>query len=230
MLPDWMEMVAVQLPNREGRLHESGSTRLNPIITALAAEIQPRLDRPYVLFGHSMGALICYELARMLRDRGAPGPLALILSGRQAPGVHHSEPPLHHLSDGEFVAAMQARFDAIPQVVLAQPELLRLLLPTLRRDIEAIETYQFQPGPPLVIPFFLYGGRADRQVTPASLEGWRDLTTGSTSLRLFPGGHFYLQEDRAPVIAALAEDLRPFTRCGTTAFAASLAAASQRLP
>jgi medium-chain acyl-[acyl-carrier-protein] hydrolase len=226
MLPRWMEMVAVQLPGREGRLSETGWTRIDPIIATLAAEIRPRLDRPYVLFGHSMGALICYELARRLRDLRAPPPLALVLSGRHAPTVAHRAPPLHPLSDGEFIAAMQARYDGIPRAVLEQPDLLTLLLPTLRRDIEAMETYRFRPGERFAMPFFLYGGRDDRQAAPDGLAGWRELTTGPTSLRLFPGGHFYLQDDRAPVIAALTDDLRPFAWDGMAPATTASATAS----
>lgn len=210
MLPEWMDMIAVQLPGREGRLSESSWTKLEPIVDALASEIQPWLDQPYVLFGHSMGALISYELARALHERRARPPCCLVLSGRQAPTIRHVEPPIHRLSDTEFVAAMQARYEGIPQIVLEQPDLMRLLLPTLRRDIEAMETYSFRPGPPLDTPFFLYGGRDDPQASAAGLEGWRPLTTGPTSLRLFPGGHFYLQDARAAVIAELEKDLYGF--------------------
>ena len=206
-LPDWIDLAAVQLPGREGRLAEPALKRLDTIIAQLVAEIRPRLDKPYALFGHSMGALICYELARALREQGAPAPVALVLSGREAPTNPRSPHLMHPLSDAAFVDEMQARFDGIPKVVLEQPELLALLLPTLRGDIEAIETYQYRPGPKLPMPFFLYGGEQDWQSNEERLAGWGTLTEGSAPLRLFPGGHFYIQTDGQAVRAALVQDL-----------------------
>lgn len=206
-LPDWIELVAVQLPGREGRLAEHSLTRLDEIIARLLVEIRPRLDKPYALFGHSMGALVCFELARRLCELGAPPPVALVLSGREAPMNPRSHRLLHTLSDAAFVDEMQARFDGIPKVVLEQPELLALLLPTLRGDIEAIETYEYRPGPKLPMPFFLYGGEKDWQSTPARLDGWRTLTAGPSPLRMFPGGHFYIQSDWRAVVSSLVQDL-----------------------
>lgn len=210
VLPEWIEIIAVQLPGREERLSDDRRMRLEDIVAALALEIQPWLDRPYIILGHSMGALIAYELARALRKLQKPSPLCLVISSRKAPTISLSEPLMHRLPDTEFVAAIQSRYNGIPQIVIDQPDLMQLLLPVLRRDIEVVETYTFRPGPPLETPLFLYGGRDDPQVSTAGLEGWRLLTTGPTFLRLFPGGHFYLQDAHALVIAELENDLRRF--------------------
>jgi medium-chain acyl-[acyl-carrier-protein] hydrolase len=202
-LPDWIELMAVQLPGREGRIAEPAFARLDLSVAALLPEILPLLDRPFAFFGHSMGALLCYELARALRRQGAPMPLALALSGRRAPTVPNPDPPLHVLTDAAFVETMRSRYDGIPQIVLEQPDLMRLLLPTLRRDIEAIETHVYHPEPPLELPFLLYGGADDRQAPHDSLAAWRALTAAEAPMRQFPGGHFYLQAQQAPLLQDL---------------------------
>ncbi len=164
----------------------------------------------YVLFGHSMGALICFETARVLREAGAPPPQALVLSGRRAPTVPDLGPPIHGLSDAAFVDAICARYNGIPQIILEQPEMMRMFLPIIRADLEAIETYAYRQEKPLDIPFFLYGGRDDEQVAPENIEGWRTLTEARFEQRLFTGGHFYLQDERDALIQALITDLSPF--------------------
>ena len=214
-LPDWIEIVAVQLPGREGRIGEPALARLDAVVAALVPEIVPLLDRPYAFFGHSMGALLSYELARALRGRQAPAPVALALSGRRAPTIPNPDPPLHGLTDAAFIETMRSRYDGIPQIVLEQPDLMRLLLPTLRRDIEAIETHEFRPEPPLDMPFLLYGGTDDRQAPRESLAAWRALTTGEAPLRQFPGGHFYLQAQQAELLRDLTARLGGY--CGLPA-------------
>lgn len=211
-LPDWIDLVGVQLPGREGRMAEPAFTRIAALVDSLAEAMLPRIDGAYALFGHSMGALICYEVTRKLVALGAPLPHALVLSGHQSPTLPKTEEPMHGLSDAAFVQTMQDRYDGIPAVVLEQPDLLRLLLPTLRRDIEAIETYVYRPAPPLTMPFLLYGGTQDPQLAGNGLVAWRPLTTGETPMRLFQGGHFYLQEQRRMLTAALIADLRPYAR------------------
>jgi medium-chain acyl-[acyl-carrier-protein] hydrolase len=209
-LPESMELNSVQLPGREGRLAEAPLRRVSAMAEGLAQHILPRLDRPYVLFGHSMGALICFEAARVLRRLGAPLPQALVLSGRRAPTVPDRGPPIHGLSDAEFVDAICARYNGIPQIILEQPEMMRMFLPIIRADLEAIETYTYLQETPLDVPFFLYGGRDDEQVAPENIAGWRMLTEARSEQRLFTGGHFYLQGERDALIQALITDLSPF--------------------
>jgi medium-chain acyl-[acyl-carrier-protein] hydrolase len=208
-LPEWMELNSVQLPGREGRLAEAPLSRISAMAEGLAQQILQRLDRPYVLFGHSMGALLCFETARLLRQLGAPLPRALVLSGRRAPTVPDHGPPIHGLSDAAFVDAICARYNGIPQIILEQPEMMRMFLPIIRADLEAIETYTYRQETPLDIPFFLYGGRDDEQVAPENIAGWRMLTEARSEQRLFTGGHFYLQDERDALIQALITDLSP---------------------
>jgi medium-chain acyl-[acyl-carrier-protein] hydrolase len=207
VMPDWIELRAVQLPGREGRRTEQLMPRIAAIADSLARDMLPLTDRPYALFGHSMGALIAFETARNLRRLGAPLPRALMLSGRRAPSIVDHDMPIHALSDADFVTAMCERYNGIPQIILAQPDMMRMLLPIMRADIEAIETYAYRHEPPLTLPVFIYGGRDDPQMAPDNIAGWQSLTQQPRPPRLFDGGHFYLQDERDVLVAALASDL-----------------------
>lgn len=207
LLPDWIELSAVQLPGREGRLKEAPLKSISAMADTLAREMEPRLDRPYVMFGHSMGALVCFEITRSMRQRGLPLPKALVLSGRRAPTIPEEAPPIHNLPDADFVAAMSARYNGIPQIILDQPDMMRMLLPIMRSDLEAIETYHYRSEEPLALPFFVYGGHDDPQLAPSNVAGWASLTSGHFEQRLFPGGHFYLQDERDTLVEALVKDV-----------------------
>jgi medium-chain acyl-[acyl-carrier-protein] hydrolase len=211
-LPPEIEACAVQPPGRETRLREPPLDDLGALVEALGKEIEPWLDRPFAFFGHSMGACVAFELSRSLERRGAARPLRLFVSGRRAPSVPNLEPPMSGLPDDAFVAEIQRRYNGIPEEVLRYPELVALLLPGLRADITALERHIHRPDTPLASPILALGGTGDPRVSPAELEAWRGETSGVFSLRLFPGGHFYLQSARQPLldtlVGALRSDLR----------------------
>lgn len=200
LLPPSVALSIVQLPGRETRLREAPFTRMAALVAALAEAAAPLAAGPYALFGHSMGALVAFELARALRRAGAPAPRCLFVSGRRAPQLPDPEPPLHPLADGPFVGAMVRRYNAIPRVILEDVELLRLFLPTLRADFELIETYAYADEAPLACPIVALGGQDDVRARGADLEAWRAHTTASFRARQLPGGHFYLQDERAALI------------------------------
>lgn len=204
-----VELCAVLLPGRETRLREPPLTGHKEVVRQLAAEVQPLLDRPFAVMGHSMGAMLAFELARELRRRGAPMPRKLYLSGRRSPAIPPApeDPVLHRLPDPELLEAVRHRYGGIPQAILNEPELLQLILPALRADFTILESYTFEPEPPLECPFLVLGGREDTRVPVAHLEAWRELTRGGFELRLFPGGHFYLHDKGSTFLAELAADL-----------------------
>ncbi|HAB39451.1 MAG TPA: thioesterase [Rhodobacteraceae bacterium] len=207
ILPDWIELVAIQLPGREARMGEPALTRIPEIVTALKNEIVASNTQPYAFFGYSMGALIGFETARALLSEEYSKPLALILGAHQPPHYRAAPVRFHAMSDAEFIAEMQRLYDGIPQEVLKNKNLMQLLLPTLRRDIEALEFFKYTPNVPLDLPFYIYGGKKDPHANPPRLEHWRDLTNAPTQFRWFEGSHFFMQEDPRAVVKAIVEDL-----------------------
>jgi surfactin synthase thioesterase subunit len=198
----------VQLPGRESRLRERSYTRLSALVAALADVMSPHLDVPFALFGHSMGAWICFELARELRRRYDAAPVHLFVSGRRAPHLPSQHSALHRLSDADFVQALVQRYGGIPEMVLRDPELLQLFLPILRADLTLVETYQYAHEPPLDCPLTVFGGANDATVGPAELAAWSDETGGPFALRMLPGDHFFVQSAREAVLCTISAHLR----------------------
>lgn len=203
-----IEVRSVQLPGRESRLREAPFTAMAPLGVAVADHLEPFLDRPYGLFGHSMGALVAFELARELQRRGRPAPALLCVSGASAPQVPNDQTLLHGLPDDELVRQVAERYQGIPQPVLQNRELLELVLPTLRADLTVIETYTFHEGPRLRCPLAAFAGQDDRHVTEEKLAPWRELTDGTFTSRRFAGDHFFLNDRRDELIAAILQELR----------------------
>lgn len=208
----WREVLApgiglcpVVLPGRESRLRERACTAVEQIVPPLADAIEAHADRPYGLLGHSMGAIVAYEVARRL-SLARNGPSWLFVSGRRAPHLPARRAPLHPLPHEEFVPAV-ARLGGTPVEVLEQPGMMRVFLPGLRADFTVNETYRPLPGPPLSCPVSALTGDTDPEVDVAEMRRWSEVTTGPFSLRVFRGGHFYLAGPPAEVAQALRADL-----------------------
>jgi medium-chain acyl-[acyl-carrier-protein] hydrolase len=207
-LPASVEVCAVQLPGRGKRVSEPAFTRLPALIEALAEALVPYLkQRPFAFFGHSMGALISFELTRHLR-RTHPQlvPQKLFLSGRRAPSVVNSDAPTADLPEAQFIETLH-QLNGTPREVLEHPELMQLMLPLLRADFAVCETYEYKTEPPLACPLSVYGGLQDTEVTREQLEAWRTETSGAFSLRMFPGDHFYLNNSPDQLPRMLAQEL-----------------------
>jgi medium-chain acyl-[acyl-carrier-protein] hydrolase len=204
LLPADVDLWAVQLPGREGRLREPPRTELRDVAQEIVAAMQGRIESPFVFFGHSMGAVLAFETAHILAARGLALPRHLLLSSRRPPHLPDPAPPLRHLSDAAFIAEIARRYGGSPAQVLESPELLALLLPALRADIAALETHVVAARPPLAIPITAYGGTSDTRTTRDELEAWRAATSAAFRVRMFPGGHFYLADQRAALLADIA--------------------------
>lgn len=200
--------VPVQPPGREERFTEAPFDRLESLVSAAADGLGPLLGTPYALFGHSMGALVAFELAHELLRRGAPQPLHLFVSGAPAPQRSHEVPAIHHLPREEFIRAL-VRYRGMPDEVLQHQELMDLMIPRLRADFAVTGTYVYPGHPPLPIPITAFGGADDETVTPPMIEAWREQTAEAFARRIFPGGHFFLTEHARDVIATIEKGLEP---------------------
>lgn len=204
-MPADVDVCPIQLPGRATRFGEPPFRRMDLLVEALAGELRPFLDRPFAIFGHSMGALLAFELARALRAAGAPGPEALFVSACRSPEIDDGQRE-YMLPDPEFVAALR-RWDATPAEILDDPGALELLLPVVRADFEVAQAYAYREGPPLGCRIRAFSGIGDASATPALMRNWRRHTTGSFSLSVLPGGHFLLEQARPALLTILAYEL-----------------------
>ena len=205
-LPPGVEVCPVQLPGRETRLRERPYTRLDPLLEGLVGALAPYLDRPFAIFGHSMGALVGFELARRLRAGAAPEPLLLVVSGHSAPHLPLGHAPLHALPTAQLVEAVRD-LNGTPEEVLGNSELRELVLPAIRADFEVCETYVHQPHPPLSCRVVAFGGTGDPLVSRTQLAGWRQHTNGPFAMTMLPGDHFFRGRSRRVLLARLAREL-----------------------
>jgi medium-chain acyl-[acyl-carrier-protein] hydrolase len=182
-------------------------TRLSPLIQALAEALFPLLDKPFAFFGHSLGALVSFELARQLRRQYAVQPVRLFISADRAPQIPNRDPPIHSLPEGEFLVELR-RLNGTPREVLEDEELRQIMLALLRADFAIYETYRYSTEPPLNCPISAFGGWQDHRVNRGDLEAWREQTSVSFSLRMFPGDHFFLNTTQRPLLGALSQELR----------------------
>lgn len=201
-----VEVCPIELPGRGLRMKEEPFTRMLPLVQAIAPALLPYLDAPFAFFGHSMGGLISFELARLLRRNYGYSPSHLFISGRRAPQVPDPDPPIHALPHSEFLGELR-RLNGTPEAVLQNEELMQLLLPTLRADFAVLETYVYTPEPPLDCPITTFGGLQDQEVCCEVLEAWREQTHAAFSLQMFPGDHFFLHASQSRMLQSLNQTL-----------------------
>ena len=207
-LPETVEACAVQLPGREKRFLEAPFTDLRLVVHKLAEVLPPYLTGPFAFFGHSLGAFISFELARQLRRNNLNGLIHLFVSGQRAPQIPDADPQLYQLPDDEFIKQMHRRYEGTPLEVLQNTEMMKLLLPLLRADFTMSDTYTYMEDTPLDCPITAFGGLQDREASHNDLIAWRDQTRRSFSLKMFPGGHFFLKSAQIPLLRAIGIGLK----------------------
>ena len=188
--PETIETWLVHYPGRGARHSEQPLKRVISLAENLSQAIEPLLDKPFAFFGHSLGALVAFELARQLHQQNLPRPKILFVSACGAPDGPDPNPPIHTLPDSQFLRALQD-LNGIPGEVMNVPELLEILLPTLRADLEAAETYTPAPGgTKLNCPILALSGMDDQRISAERIEGWSSHTTAAFQSRYFPGDQF----------------------------------------
>lgn len=209
-LPAWLQVRPVELPGRGARMGEALHTDMQALARQLAGEQRLAASAPYALLGHSLGALLAFELAHELQALGCPAPVALFASGTAAPtrreeydGKNWREPK----SDAELISELR-ELQGTPEEVLSNQELMSLTLPILRADFVLCGRYAYRQRPVLRCPLHVLGGEKDR-ATEEQLMAWRSESAGPFTLQRFPGGHFFIHEYEEQVLALLAASLQP---------------------
>lgn len=201
-LPSQVEVCPIYLPGRENRLKEPLFTHLAPLVQTLAHALHPFMDIPFAFLGHSMGALISFELARHLHRIHYPGPAQLFVSAHRAPQLPDTNASLHDLPDPALIDAL-SRLGGTPQAILQHTELMNVMLPILRADLTLCETYVYTPEPPLDCPIVVFGGEQDSMVSVQELQEWRNQTRSACTLHILPGDHFFLQNQQHLLLVTL---------------------------
>jgi medium-chain acyl-[acyl-carrier-protein] hydrolase len=204
-LPSNIEVCAIQLPGRGSHIMAPPLTSVEQVIDGLSTAIAPWLDKPFMFFGHSMGALISFELTRRLRAEHNTGPAQIFVSGRRAPQlpIHTSH---HTLPELEFMSVIRS-FNGTPKVILENAEMMQAMLPLVRADFMLCETYQYTAQLPLDSPIHALGGIKDPEVDREHLEAWSEQTTNAFKVQMFPGDHFFIQSCEAAVLQVVARSV-----------------------
>jgi medium-chain acyl-[acyl-carrier-protein] hydrolase len=203
-LPSAVEICPIELPGHGWRRTEIAFTQLQPLVETITIAITPYLDKPFACFGHSMGALLSFELATFLQKRNNQSPIHLLLSGRRAPEIPSPVPPIHYLPDAAFIERL-LDYDSMPEQILQDTKFLELVLPTLRADFALVESYEYIPKPPLDCPITVFGGLQDQTVAYNSLQAWRKHTSAAFTINILPGNHSFIHSSQQLLLQSLSK-------------------------
>lgn len=207
-LPTSIEVQSVQLPGHGQRFSEPLITYMPTMVEMLTQAILPRLDVPYAFFGHSMGAIICFELARQLRRSHNSEPAYLFVSGHRAPQIPKTTPLVHDLPDPEFITELKKL--GTSKDLLNSAELLAMLLPVIRADYKMIESYSYTEDPPFKCPIMAFGGERDYGVPCEHLEAWKEQTVTEFKLRMLSGDHFFIHSEEPALLTMISTELNRY--------------------
>lgn len=205
-LPETIRLCAVQLPGRENLLRETAYTQLNGLIPALLQCLEQELGGNFAFWGHSMGALLSFEISRTLRSQHRKMPQALFVSGYPAPHLPYLKTKPSKLTDTELIDYIK-KLGGTPNEILQRTELMTLLLPAVRSDFQIVESYIYQDEAPLPCPIYCSGGKGDQSVDENSLMQWHIHTSETFHLKLFEGSHFYFVKAKEDLISWLVNKL-----------------------
>ncbi|WP_414581134.1 SDR family NAD(P)-dependent oxidoreductase [Scytonema sp. PCC 10023] len=205
-LPPDIEVCALQLPGGTDRLGEQPFDELTPLVETLARVLLPYLDKPFAFYGHSLGALLCFELARYLRRENGKIPTHLFIGALHAPQLPHPSSSIAQISEEE--ALKKASLIDLPESIQQNTELMRLLLPVLKVGVLMVENYTYSESEPLDCPITAFGGMQDKVITQEHLSAWREQTSSAFKLQMLSGNHLFLHSDQELLLQAISQDLR----------------------
>jgi len=197
-LPGDVELCAVQLPGREERIDEAAVGTMDALVAAIADNLAPDLDRPFAFYGHSFGGFLAFEVARLLRRRGAPMPRQLLIGAAAAPSQR---------TEDKLRAARPEMLRALPEQVRNDAELMALATAIFQADFAALQSWRYRDEEPLPCPITVYAGADDPYCTIAEAEAWRGLAGGEFAVEVLPAGHFFLHDHRDRLLALVASKL-----------------------
>jgi len=212
-MPEQIEVCAVQLPGHGHRIREVALHDFEVLLWQLAEAVAPELARPYAFFGHSLGALLAFELARRLRDRTGAEPRHLFVSGCNAPHLPKESDDLSQGDDEAIIGKLQ-ELNCSPPQVLQNRELMALMLPVLRADFAVYQSYVYRPSPLLRCPITVFAGWSDPRTAPDGIEAWRQHTSGRFAVQGFPGDHFFVATEERAVVRTVVQSLLDTRQAG----------------
>lgn len=202
-----IELVAVQLPGREGRINEAFITKMDDLIGSVVHALTPYLDKPFAIFGHSLGAIAGFEVIRKLRRNGLNEPILYIAAGWQAPHIKDKNPPISELPQEEFIEELQRDYGDHIGPILESAELREMFVPQIRADFALNETYRFRVERPLDCPISAFAGVSEQDLEADELNAWSLHTNGDFRSQRFPGDHFFIRESQELVIEAITREI-----------------------
>jgi len=223
-LPASVELCGLELPGRGLHRQEPLITEMRLALDSAVHDLKSHLDKPFVFFGHSMGAMLCFEVARRLRKEGLTQPLSLLVSACHAPQNPAKSEPMSGLSDRELMQRLHC-MEGTPPEILEDEDFINQYVPVLRADLHMADHYQYRPEPPLDLPITAFGGRDDREVQSEELQAWQLQTNAAFELQTFAGGHFYFRTSEKEFLPALAKTLEEAAALSPKSFSSSLYAA-----
>lgn len=206
LVPRDVQVCPVELPGRDSRYNEPPRRDLRGLVQELVRAVDCFVDCPYALFGHSLGGLLAFELARELRSLGKPAPVRFFASACRAPQLPSRREPIHGLEDERFLEQL-TRLTGLSTNQKADFEIVRLLVPVLKADFEMSDTYRYVAEPAFTFPITALGGNQDGLVAAGDLVAWHLQTAGSFRLRLLPGGHLFLRSSPGRVLKMILEEV-----------------------
>lgn len=203
-LPSDIEICAIQLPGRGHRISEPVIDNISQLVESICDNISAHLQVPFAFFGHSMGAMLAFEVSRNLRKRGLPQPCHLMVSACRAPQHELGRVAIHDLPQDEFLASLST-LNGTPAEALDNKELMEMMEPILRADFKVVETRRYSEQTELSMPISVFGGQQDERVSRAYLQDWQQHTSAGFWLQLFPGDHFYYTQDNKDLLRKIAD-------------------------